>query len=246
METLAEMRLREVETYFAVVSRLTSDRGVSARSFQNVARYTEADFEGLSALLKEVGATASFPFLGRDAEEYAGAMATLEQDGHDVVLHGYRHTGCADLSYDKAHQYLSLGLDAIEATAGVTPTGFSAPALELSEGTLRAVAELGLDWAFGTTDEEVPSEISVVSPVMPYDNPLFFEGNSADAVFDQLTQQAESEGAFLVHPNIIEYFDGLEAFRTWIEQLEPQSVDEFIGTGGFALMCDCIRPLRIE
>jgi peptidoglycan/xylan/chitin deacetylase (PgdA/CDA1 family) len=246
MQDVSELRRREVETYFDVIARGGSDRLIRARSFHNLGEWRHDDYVALSDALLAADATGSFSFLGRDAERYADTLAFLDDAGHEIVLHGHRHVACADLPYDLAHENLSRGLNAIEDAGGVTPRGFIAPRQEVNAATLRAVDELGLEWALGRTDAEVPPGLDFREPAHPYDLILLNEGADPAAAFDRIRDQTEPGVALLFHPNMLEYYDGLGAFEAWFEETAPVSVGEMFEDGGVGLLNDAMRPLRVE
>jgi peptidoglycan/xylan/chitin deacetylase (PgdA/CDA1 family) len=245
MEDVSELRRREVRTYFDVIARGGSERLLRARSFHNLGEWEHGDYERLSDTLLGAGATGSFSFLGRDAERHAGAIETLDAEGHGIVLHGYRHVACADLGYALAHENLSRGLDAIEDAAGVTPRGFIAPRQEVNAATLRAVEELGMEWVLGRTDAAIPDGIDFREPAHPYDLILLNEGADPAAAFERIREQTEPGAALLFHPNMLEYYGALEEFGAWIGETSPVSVGTLFEEGGVGMINDAMRPLRV-
>jgi hypothetical protein len=246
MDEVSELRRREVKTYFDVIARGGSERLLRARSFHNLGEWEREDYRWLSDTLEEAGATASFSLLGRDAERYAETVEALDDDGHEVVLHGYRHVACADIGYDPVHENLSRGLDAIEDATGVTPGGFIAPRQEVNEATLRATAELDLGWVLGRTDAEIPDGLDFREPAHPYDLILLNEGADPSETFERIRGQTEPGAALLFHPNMLEYYGALDEFEAWIAETSPVSVGELFEAGGVGLLNDAMRPLRIE
>ena len=247
MQEVSELRRREVETYFSVMARGASDRKLAARSFHNLGVYDEDDFADLAGLLEAAGGGGSFAFLGRDAAEQATIIEDLHAAGHEIVLHGHRHVACADLPADLAEENVSRGMAAIEDGAGVTPTGFFAPLQAMNEATLEVLADAGIDWAFGRTEAEVPPDLALVEPERPYDLQLLAEGASPEEFRETMTEQAEAGGdAFLIHPNMLAYFDAIPAFEAWAREFEPVPIGEAIDGGGIGLVVDAIRPLDVR
>lgn len=246
MQDVSELRLREVRTYFDVIARGGSERRLRARSFHNLGEWEREDYERLSDVLLEASAAGSFAFLGRDAERYAGTIRSLDDAGHEIVLHGHRHVACADVDYDLAHRNLSRGLDAIEDAAGVTPRGFVSPGQEVNAPTLRAVDELGMDWVLGRTDASVPPGLDVREPAHPYDLIVLNEGADPSAAFERIREQTEPGAALLFHPNMLEYYDALGEFEAWVADTTPVPIGELSEADGVGLLNDAMRPLRIE
>ena len=249
MQEVSELRRREVKTYFDVIARGGSERLLRARSFHNLGEYEHGDYEALSDTLLDAGATSSFSFLGRDAERYAGTIESLDDAGHEIVLHGYRHVACDDVDYDIAHENLARGLDAIEDAAGVTPRGFIAPRQEVNAATLRAVEELDMAWVLGRTGGEVPPGINFLEPVHPYDLILLNEGADPSETFDRIREQTRPGAALLFHPNMLEYYDAHSEFEEWVADTTPASVGtlfEADGRESVGMINDAMRPLRVE
>jgi peptidoglycan/xylan/chitin deacetylase (PgdA/CDA1 family) len=246
MDDVSELRRREVRTYFDVIARGGSERLIDARSFHNLGEFDAADYERLSVMLREAGATSSFSFLGRDADRYADTIAALDDDGHEIVLHGHRHVACDDVGYDLAHQNLSRGLAAIEDAAGVRPRGFIAPGQEVNAATLQVVEELDIEWVLGRTDADVPPGVDFLEPAHPYDLVMLNEGDDPATAFERIADQTRPGAALLFHPNMLAYYDALPEFEAWVADAEPVTVGECIGSGGVGLINDAMRPLRVE
>jgi peptidoglycan/xylan/chitin deacetylase (PgdA/CDA1 family) len=243
---VSELRQREVETYFDVIARGGSERLLRARSFHNLGEWEHGDYESLSASLLDAGATSSFSFLGRDADRYAETIESLDDAGHEIVLHGHRHVACADIPYDLAHENLSRGMAAIEDAAGVTPRGFIAPRQEVNDATLRVLDELDVEWVLGRTDAEIPGGLDFLEPAHPYDLIMLNEGDDPATAFDRIRDQTEPGAALLFHPNMLEYYDALDEFEDWVAETGPVSVGTLFESGGVGLINDAMRPLRIE
>jgi peptidoglycan/xylan/chitin deacetylase (PgdA/CDA1 family) len=246
MQPVSRLRQREVEMYFDVVAEGGSSRRLSARAHHNLAEMEHDDYASLSARLRDADATASFLFLGRDADRYGETMAMLDDAGHEVVLHGHRHVACGDIDGDLVHENLACGLDAIEDAAGVTPRGFVAPGRTVNAATLEACVELGLEWVLGQTDAEVPPAIDFLEAVTPYDLVWLNEGLDPDETFDRVADLAADGRALFFHPNLMSYFGATAAFDVWIADASPASVTNMRETGGVGMLNDAARPLRIE
>jgi len=255
MKSIDELKLREVKLWLEFVSRGVEAAGdpkeaahvIRKRGWFCVAEFEAEDYLRVSDILLEEDANAGFAFLGRDADEHADTIAKLHSRGHEIVFHGHRHHSFADLSYDRAHEYLSTGLDRIEDATGVTPRGLFTPMSETSDGTLRALSELGLEWVLGTTDADVPpDDIALISPETPYDDHFFEAGDSPREVFDRFRQRATDMRTFVFHPPYHRHYDAADAFERWIADVVPVSVSEQLDYGGVGLVLDCARPIKAE
>jgi len=245
MHAVPELRQREVETYLRVVAERGTEVGVEAFAFHNLGVFDGGDFAHLLDLLAAADASASFAFLGRDADEQATTVELVDAAGHEVVLHGQRHVACADLPESLARVNVERGLAAIEAASGVRPRAFFAPLLSTNGATLAALADNGVEWTLGRTDAVVPDGLVVVEPEPVVDLELLMAGHSPAETFDVITERAESGGAFLVHPNLLDYFEATDAFVDWVERFRPVSVGRWLETGGVGLVVDAVRPLAI-
>lgn len=237
--------VREFETWLSLFTDGALPESDRWKAWFCVAEYELADFEAVASMLEDHGSAGSFAFLGRDAETQAESIETVDAAGHEVVFHSHRHHQYGDLSYDEAHDAITTGMGAIEDATGITPNGFFAPFLRLSNGTVRAIEEVGFDWVLGSTDQEAEG-VTIHEPVMPFDTRLLEDHDPATAM-EQLEADAAGGGApFLFHPPVIEYYDGLDAFEGWIDAVEPVTVAEQLQTGGAGVVLDCVRPVRVE
>lgn len=246
MEEISELRQREVETYFEVIAEKgQNERLRQARAFHNLGEWTHDDYVELSDRLAEVGAASSFSFLGREAERFAETIAFLDEAGHEIVLHGHRHLACENIEYDLVKENLTRGYEAIEGAAGVSPVGFIAPRQTVNAATLEVVDELGLEWVLGRTEADVPNGLAFREPAHPYDLILLNEGADPETAFDRLNEQAEDGAMMLFHPNMLEYYDGLEEYWDWLAETGPSTIGSTFESGGVGLINDAMRPMRI-
>lgn len=246
MEPVSELRRREVKTYFDVIANGGSDRLLTARSFHNLGEWEHSDYAWLSDVLVAANARSSFSFLGREAHRYAETIEMLDQAGHEIVLHGYRHLACDDIPYDIVYANIDRGLSAIEEAAGVRPRGFIAPRQTVNEATLAVLDELDFSWIVGTTAAEIPPSLAFMEPQYPYDLIILNNGATPAETFDRVDEQTADGVAHLIHPNMIEYYDGLPELEEWISDTEPTTISNVLRGTGVGLICDAMRPLRIE
>ena len=246
MEPVSEAARREMHTFLSFVSGAENERAIAARTFHVTATYDESDFAALADRLAAADATGSFSILARDLDDLGGTVAALDEAGHEVVLHGLRHTSFGDVDYDTAHDELSRALDRFEDTAGVRPTGFHVPFMETSAGTLRAADELGIDWLLGRTEADVPAGLTRLDPVAPWDTRLLEGGTDPDDAFEQLAGAPATDEVFLMHPNLHEYYGANAAFDAWLDDRSPTTVAAAIKGNGAGVVLDCVKPIRAE
>lgn len=236
--------LREFETWLSLFTDGPLPESDRWKAWFCVAEYERGDFEAQAALLTDNDASGSFAFLGRDADTQAEIIEFLEAAGHEIAFHSHRHHTYADLSYDDAHEAITTGMAAIEDATSVTPEGFFVPFLELSEGSVEAIEDVGFDWVLGSSERK-SDEVDIRPPVTPFDIALLPEHPPKD-VMDTLQADADGDRPFLFHPPVVEYFDGLDAFEQWIGEVEPVSVADQFDDGGTGVVLDCVRPVRID
>ncbi|MFB6133977.1 MAG: polysaccharide deacetylase family protein [Halanaeroarchaeum sp.] len=247
MDEVSPLRQLEVETYFEVIAEKgQSQRLRRARSFHNLGEFDHEDYVALSDRLLAAGGAGSFSFLGREAERFAETIAYLAEAGHEIVLHGHRHVACGDIGEELVEENLTRGFEAIEAAAGVQPTGFIAPRQAVNGATLEVVDTLGLEWVLGRTGAEVPAGLTFQEPAHPYDLIYLNEGAGPTEAFERIETQTTDGAALLFHPNMLAYYDASEEYHDWIEAHSPVPVGRALESGGVGMINDAMRPLRIE
>lgn len=237
--------LREFETWLSLLTDGDLPERHRWKAWFCVAEYEFADFTRVSDLLRDNGATGSFAFLGRDAQEQAPIIEALADEGHEIVFHSHRHHEFSDLSYDDAYEAITTGMAAIEDATGITPTGFFAPFLGLSDGSVQAVREVGFDWVLGRSEQD-PADVTITEPVIPFDVSLLEDRSPAETMAHLRDNAADGDGPFLFHPPVIEFYDGMDAFADWIDDIEPGSVADQLRGDGTGILLDCVRPVRVE
>jgi peptidoglycan/xylan/chitin deacetylase (PgdA/CDA1 family) len=244
MDPVADPLRREVKTFLSFVAGADSERALDARTFHVTATYDERDFAALSERLADAGATGSFSMLARDLDVQAEAVAALADDGHEIALHGLRHTTFGGVDYDAAHDELATALSRFEDAAGVRPSGFHVPFMETSEGTVRAAADLGIEWLLGRP-ETTSGDLTVVEPVAPWDTRLLEGGDALADAFETLDVSPADDEVFLMHPNLQAHYGATDAFVAWLDSRSPVSVAEALDTGGEGVVFDCVKPIRV-
>lgn len=237
--------LREFETWLSLFTDGPLPEEYRWRAWFCVASYERPDFEALSEAFGDADSSGSFAFLGRDADEQAPIIESLDSTGHEIAFHSHRHHTYAELSYDDAHDAITTGMEAIENATGVTPTGFFVPFLRLSDGAVRAVEEVGFEWILARPERD-PEGVEVLDPVTPLDTRRMESQTPEDAMADLRSEADAGDAPFLFHPPVVEYHDGMDAFEAWVEAVRPVSVSEQLASGGTGIVLDCVRPVRIE
>ena len=94
------------------------------------------------ALLDELGLRATFFVEGRNTELYPDTLVALDAAGHEVAYHGWCHEQWAELGSGEEMEVLQRGLDALGGL-GLRPRGFRPPGGRLTDGSVRALRDLG-------------------------------------------------------------------------------------------------------
>jgi peptidoglycan/xylan/chitin deacetylase (PgdA/CDA1 family) len=109
--------------------------------------------------LAERGVKATFFILGRHAERWPELVKRVAREGHAIGNHGYYHRKLHFKSPAYVRKDLTLGTEAIQRVAGVTPTVFRAPHGFRSPWVTPIARSLGqrtVGWSFGVWDSDRP------------------------------------------------------------------------------------------
>ncbi len=244
MDPVPDPLRREVRTFLSFVAGADSERALDARTFHVTATYDDGDFTSLAGRLADASATGSFSILARDLDVQADAVAALADKGHEIALHGLRHTTFAGVDYDVAHDELSTALSRFEDRADITPTGFHVPFMETSEGTVRAAAELGIEWLLGRP-ESTNGDLTILEPVTPWDTRLLEGGDTPEEALATLDAPPGDDEVFLMHPNLQAFYGAGDAFDRWLDSRSPVTIADALESGGEGVVLDCVKPIRV-
>ena len=95
-------------------------------------------------LLKDRAIRATFCVPGHTARAYPDLVARIDDEGHEIVHHGWVHENPADFDREGEKRNLELTFQALEDAAGVRPVGYRSPAWDFSANTV----DLLLDYDF--------------------------------------------------------------------------------------------------
>lgn len=250
MPDIPEQRRRELAPYFAFLRRLDENVPLDTRVFHVLYEFSASDFERLEGILATTGLRVGFSVPGlhvRERDDVAAAIATLADAGHDVLVHGDRHTSFRDASYETAHRELGRAIESIERATGDRPTGFHVPFLLASDGTIRAAREHGIEWLVGRPVETGDTGIPTIEPDHPYDLQLLERGHTPTETFERIDRSADDDSLVLCHPNVHLFHDAMTAFEAWLAERTPSSPGRLLhGYDGPGLVCDCFPPFRVR
>lgn len=114
-------------------------------------------------LLSRYGIRSTFFVPGYTALRYPAVVRSIADAGHEIAHHGYLHEQPTALSVSQEIEALDRGLEALAATAGVTPAGYRAPMWDLSWNTPGLLADRGFLYDSSLMDADTPYELAVSS-----------------------------------------------------------------------------------
>jgi peptidoglycan/xylan/chitin deacetylase (PgdA/CDA1 family) len=97
-------------------------------------------------LLAKHEAKATFFVPGHTAVAYPDLVRLIRDEGHEIGSHGWVHESPLELDADAERRVMERALEALDAVAGVRPTGYRAPSAVHSESTIELLLELGYSY----------------------------------------------------------------------------------------------------
>ncbi len=113
------------------------------------------------AILERAGIRATFFVPGYTAERWPAVVRSIRDAGHEIGHHGYLHESVAALSPEAEEQVLLRGLEALDAVAGVRPSGWRAPMWEASWSSADLLARHGFRYDSSLMDRDLPYLLAV-------------------------------------------------------------------------------------
>lgn len=107
-------------------------------------------------ILDRAGVRATFFVPGYTAEHWPAVVRSIRDAGHEIGHHGYLHESVAALSPAAEEQVLVRGLAALDAVAGIAPTGWRAPMWESSWSSAELLARHGFHYDSSLMDSDWP------------------------------------------------------------------------------------------
>lgn len=95
-------------------------------------------------LLRRHQAPATFFVPGHTALAFPEVVREIVAAGHEIGHHGWVHENPADFDLDGERRIFERGLEALDESAGVRPTGYRSPACDFSENTIDVLLEYGI------------------------------------------------------------------------------------------------------
>jgi peptidoglycan/xylan/chitin deacetylase (PgdA/CDA1 family) len=110
----------------------------------------------LLRILDRAAIQATFFVPGYSAERWPDVIRSIRDAGHEIAHHGYLHESVAGLTPDAEEQVLLRGLAALDAVAGVRPTGWRAPMWEASWSSAAILKANGFRYDSSLMDADQP------------------------------------------------------------------------------------------
>ena len=114
-------------------------------------------------VLDEFDASATFYVPGLTAERHADEIAALSATRHEIGHHGHTHRFPCTLDPVEQRDEIAAGTRALEAVAGVSPSGYRAPGWELTTATLEALGAAGFAYDSSLMGDDRPYGITAGS-----------------------------------------------------------------------------------
>lgn len=106
--------------------------------------------------LNDFGLKATFFVPGWTAEQHTDKVEAILKGGHEVGHHGYLHEWVSPDKPDEEEASFDKGLEALQKTVGVRPSGYRSPAGETSPNLFRLLTERGLIYDSSMMDQINP------------------------------------------------------------------------------------------
>jgi peptidoglycan-N-acetylglucosamine deacetylase len=110
----------------------------------------------LLRILDRTAVRATFFVPGYTAERWPAVVRSIRDAGHEIAHHGYLHESVAGLSPEAEEQILLRGLAALDAVAGIRPSGWRAPMWESSWSSAALLARHGFRYDSSLMDADQP------------------------------------------------------------------------------------------
>ncbi|OPY70265.1 MAG: Peptidoglycan deacetylase [Syntrophorhabdaceae bacterium PtaU1.Bin034] len=128
------------------------------------------------ALLKEIGAEATFFVAGKVAERHAEVVSMIVEADFELGSHGYAHKPLWGMTEREFAQDLENSLNCLTRISGTKVKGFRAPFFSIGKKNLWAldiVKRFGFEYDASMKDVEMPDEACLVIPEFPVSTKRF-------------------------------------------------------------------------
>lgn len=168
----------------------------------NVA-WGEEFLPSILATLDQHNVKATFFFVGRWVEKYPEKVKEIQDKGHEIANHGYRHLHPKKLSREELIKLIKDNEELIYKSTGYKTNLFAPPYGEVDDRVAKVAAEIGyktIMWSADTIDWQRPK---------------------AEVIINRVISKAQKGGIVLMHPTK----PTAEALPKMIEILEEKGYD---------------------
>lgn len=167
---------------FDAISLWIGPMGATSPSMISRGEFGVVGVERILRLLDSYGITATFFVTGHTAETYPDSVRAIVDAGHEVGHHGYLHENPVSLESKEAERHvLERGLEALDKTVGIRPTGYRSPAWDNSPHTIELLLEYGFRYESSLMGNDFTPYWCRVGDVIQPDGPYLF-GREVDLV----------------------------------------------------------------
>ncbi len=117
----------------------------------------------LLRVLDRAGIRATFFVPGYTAERWPEVVRAIRDAGHEIAHHGYLHEGSRAASPEQEEARLVGGLAALDAVAGIRPSGYRAPNWEVSYALPELLVRHGFRYDSSLMDADHPYRLQAAS-----------------------------------------------------------------------------------
>ncbi|MEK6590287.1 MAG: polysaccharide deacetylase family protein [Nitrospinota bacterium] len=96
--------------------------------------------------LKQRRVQATFFILGRIAEKRPEIVSCIEEEGHEIAIHGYEHYLLKDIGKERFKQEIGKCIEIFEKINGKIPKGFRAPSWSATPWLFGVLREMGFEY----------------------------------------------------------------------------------------------------
>jgi len=93
---------------------------------------------------------------GDTAERHTDAVKRIKHEGHEIGHHGYLHKRSDAIDDDEQREEIERGLEALDTTLNIRPTGYRSPSWELTPATLEFLTEHGFQYDSSLMGDDRP------------------------------------------------------------------------------------------
>jgi peptidoglycan-N-acetylglucosamine deacetylase len=107
-------------------------------------------------ILRKHDVRATFPTCGMTADWYPDDIKRIQDDGHEIAVHGYHHVELHELTESEERAEIERATEAIARLTGEPPRGWRCPLYSATERTLETLRDLDYQWNSDFHDCDFP------------------------------------------------------------------------------------------